>query len=135
MANLIYDAALSFGKLASPIATGNFPDILNLGRVPGSSDQYPGKEFTNADRLTVDVCCDSPDGGTGITVTVQGSADGSSGWTDVGKNTFTLADMEAGPCQVAISPNGLQYLRVAVTASGTFTDGSAEAYLNTYAGK
>jgi len=133
MANLVYDAALTFGKM-TPIATANFPDILNLGKEAGSSDSYPGKEFTSVDRLTVDICCDTPAGGTGLAVTVQGSADGSTGWTDVGKNTFTLDQLKAGPCKVAVSPNAFQYLRVAVAMTGTFT-GSAQAYLNTYAGK
>jgi hypothetical protein len=130
MANLAYDAELSFGKL-DPLASGEFPDILNLGKKEGSNDHYPGKKFTNADRMTVDVCCDSPDGA-GITVTVQGSADGETDWTDVGKNTFTLEDMKAGPCKTAVSPNAFQYLRVSVSGSSS---GSAEAYLNTYAGK
>jgi hypothetical protein len=134
MASLIYDAELSFGKL-DPVASGQFPNVLNLGRKPGSTDHYPGKESTNADRMTVDVCCDSPDGGTGqITVTVQGSADGTSGWTDVGKDTFTGAEAKTGPCKAAISPNKFQYLSVSIAVTGTFT-GSAEAFLNTYSGK
>jgi hypothetical protein len=133
MANLGYDRLLSFGAMA-PIGSGEFPIALNLGRAGGSPDHYPGKDFTSAGRLTADVCCASPDGGAGITVTVQGSEDGSSGWEDVGKNSFTLDDMRAGPCQVAISPSSHKYLRVSVAASGTFT-GSAEAFLNTYAGK
>jgi hypothetical protein len=133
MANLIYDKALSFGKMDS-IATGTFPDILNLGKVPGSSNYYPDKEFAEVDRLTVDVCCAAPAGGTGLTVTVEGSANGSSGWAAVGTKAFTLAELQAGPCQAAISPHKYQYLRVSVTAAGTFT-GSAEAFLNTYAGK
>ena len=131
--NLTYDQALSFGTLAT-IASVNFPDTLNLGKVVGASGHYPGKESTSADRLTVDICCGSPAGGTSVTVTVQGSANGSTGWTDVGKNTFTLEQMRAGPCQTAISPNEFQYLRVSVAATGTFT-GSAQAFLNTYAGK
>jgi len=133
MGNLNYDEALGFGKMAT-IATGNFPDILNLGRDAGLSDTYPGKEFTNADRLTVDVFCDAPAGGTGLVVTVQGSANGSTNWTDIGKNTFTLDQLKNGPCKTAVSPNTFQYLRVSVTATGTFT-GSAQAYLNTYACK
>ena len=48
MANLIYDAALSFGKRPT-ITTGTFPDVLNLGRTR-AEDYYPGKEGTNADR-------------------------------------------------------------------------------------
>jgi len=133
MANLNYDAELSFGKL-DPLASGQFPDILNLGRKAGSNDHYPGKDSTNADRMTVDVCCDSSAGGTSLAVTVQGSADGSTGWTDVGKNTFALDDIKAGPCRTAVSPNKFRYLRVSVAAAGTFT-GSAEAFLNTYTGK
>lgn len=133
MSGLIYDAKLSFGKL-SPVATGEFPNVLNLGKVPGSSDHYPGKESTNVDRMTVDVCIKDPTGGTGLTVTVQGSEDGSSGWIEVGKNIFFLDEMQAGPCQVAISPNKFQYLRVNVAATGTFT-GAAEAFINTYTGK
>jgi len=133
MANLIYDKLLSFGKL-EPIAAGNFPDVLNLGRDSESNDYYPGKDFTSADRLTVDVCCLSPAGGTGATVTVQGSADGSSGWSDIGKNSFTLKEMQAGPCKTAISPNKYKYLRVNIAVTGVFT-GSAQAFLNTYQGK
>ena len=133
MANLNYDAALSFGEL-NPVASGNFPDILNLGKEANSTDYYPGKDFTSADRLTVDVCCNSPAGGTGINVTVQGSADGNSGWSDIGKNSFSLEEMQAGPCKTAISPNRFKYLRVSVAAVGTFT-GSALAFLNTYQGK
>ena len=132
MANLIYDGALSFGKLPA-ITTGTFPDVLNLGRAR-AEDYYPGKEGTNADRLTVDVCCAKAAGGTGITVAVEGSVDGSSGWIQVGANSFTLGEMLAGPCQTAISPNKYRNLRVSVVANGTFT-GSAEAFLNTYAGK
>jgi hypothetical protein len=133
MGNVGLDQLLSFGKLDT-IAAGIFPDALNLGRVAGSTDTYPGKEFTSAGRLTVDLFCGDADGGTSVTVTVQGSADGSTGWMDVGKNTFTLEQMKAGPCQTAVSPGGYQYLRVNIATAGTFT-GSAEAFLNTYTGK
>jgi len=133
MANLIYDQALSFGTL-SPIASGTFPDILNLGGEAGSSDIYPGKDHTDADRLTADVLCGEPSGGGSLAVTVQGSADGGAGWTDVGKNTFTLEQLKAGPCKTAVSPNAFKYLRVSVAATGTIT-GTAQAFLNTYAGK
>jgi hypothetical protein len=97
-------------------------------------DTYPNKESTNADRMTVDVCCASPTGGTSLVVTVEGSANGTSGWTRVGENTFTLAELQAGPCMTAISPNTFQYLQVRLTPTGAFT-GTAEAILNTYAGK
>jgi len=133
MANLIYDAALTFGRMAN-IAAGQFPDVLNLGRPAGSEDHYPGRESTSADRMTVDLLFDSPAGGTGVAVTVQGSADGAAGWTDVGKNDFTLEEMQLGPCCTAISPNQFQYLRATVAPDGAFT-GSVQAFLNTYAGK
>jgi hypothetical protein len=134
MSNVVYDKALSFGKI-DPLATGTFPDTLNLGLTAGGNDTYPDKEFTSAGRMTVDVCCAAPAGGTGLTVIVEGSATGTSGWQTVGTNTFTLAELKSGACPTAVSPNAYQYLRVRVTASGTFTAGSAEAFLNTYAGK
>lgn len=135
MTNLTYDEALSFGSKAALTANGEFSDVLNMGKKAGVKDSYPGEASTNAERRTADVLFTSPVGGTGAAITVQGSADGSTGWTDVGKNTFTLAQMKAGPCKAAISPNGFQYLRVTFTATGTFTGGSAKCYLNTYAGK
>lgn len=134
MANLIYDKALSFGKM-DPIVSNSFPDDINLGKVAGSTDHYPGKEFTGAGRLTVDVCFKEPAGGTNVSIVVLHSEDGVSGWAPVGMhNSIPLAEMQAGPCQVAISPGNYQYLRVQLSLSGAFT-GSAEAFLNTYAGK
>ena len=134
MANLMYDQALSFGKIDSfSSASAGFPDIINLGRADGESGHYPGKEFTGAGRLTVDVCCESVQAAQ-MVVTVQGSADGASGWTDVGKNTFNTAQMKAGPCQTAVSPSGFKFLRVALSVGGA-SGGSAQAFLNTYAGK
>jgi len=134
MNNLIYDESLCFGELAA-ITSGNFPEVLNLGKKPGSKDSYPGEEFTSADRRTVDVIFDKPAGGTSLPVTVEGSKDGSTGWQGVGSSTFSLEQMKRGPCQVAVSPNDFQYLRVRIPAVvGSFT-GSAKAYLNPYAGK
>jgi hypothetical protein len=133
MGNVGLDQLLSFGKLDA-IAAGTFPDALNLGRAAGSTDTYPGKETTSVGRLTVDLFCGGAEGGTGVTVTVQGSKDGSTGWTDAGKNTFTLEQMKAGPCQTAVSAGDYQYLRVNIATTGAFT-GSAEAFLNTYTGK
>ena len=132
MANFGYDKALSFGRLAT-IANGNFPDILNLGSVAGGTDLFPDKAGTNADRMTVDVCWVNPAGGTSVTVTVQGSDD-SSTWVTVGSNTSTLAAMQWSLTCVAISPNDFKFLRVTLACTGTFT-GSAQALLNTYAGK
>jgi hypothetical protein len=135
MANLIYDKLLSFGVL-SLSAAGTFPDILNLGQAANKNDSFFGAKQTDANRMTVDVCCNGPAGGTGITVTVEGSVDETfSSPVDVGKNTFTLAEMKRGACKTAISPNTFQYLRVSVTATGSFTGGTAECFLNTYAGK
>jgi hypothetical protein len=130
MANLIYDKKLSFGKL-DPIAGGSFPNVLNLGA--NGSEAY-SRGPTDVDRLTCDLCCAAPAGGTSAVMTVEGSADGSTGWAAVGSNTFTLAQMQGGVCSVAISPNPYQYIRVSLAATGTFT-GTAECFLNTYAGK
>jgi hypothetical protein len=127
MNNLIYDQLLSFGLLT---ASGIFPDVLNMGRPAGSNDSYPGEEFTDAERRTADVLFDAPV--SSATVTVQGSKDGSTGWTDIGKNVFTVEQMKRGPCKTAISPNEFQYLRVSLV--GGF-GGQAKCYLNTYAGK
>jgi hypothetical protein len=137
MNNLIYDEALCFGKLAAfPAAgaAGNFPDVLNMGKKAGAADSYPGERYAGAERQTADILFESPAGGTGVAATVQGSADGSANWTDIGRNAFTLAQMKRGPCKVAISPNEFQYLRVSVTPAGTFA-GSMKCYLNAYAGK
>ena len=134
MANLVYDQALSFGKRA--ISAGEFPDILNLGKKDNSKDHYPGKESVSVGGLTVDVLCSGAAGGTNLTVNVQGSNDGATGWTGVGTNIATLAEIQAGPVKVAISPNEFQYLRVSLAATGIFTaGGTAEAFLNTYMGK
>ena len=134
MANLIYDGYLSFGKMA-PLATGEFPNVLNLGKKPAGSDHYPGKGSTNADRMTVDIVSEGLAGGTTLTVTVSGSQDGTAGsWKDVGKHDYSLDEIKAGPIQTAISQNPYQYIKVAVVATGVFS-GSAEAFLNTYAGK
>ena len=133
MKNLIYDELLCFGKLAA-ISAEIFPEVLNLGKKPGSNDSYPGEKSTNVDRRTVDVLFDKPAGGTSVPITVEGSNDSIS-WQGVGSSTFSLEQMKRGPCQVAISPNEYQYLRVRFpTVIGSFT-GSAKAYLNTYAGK
>ena len=136
---LIYDKALSFGTIASITASAIFANTLNTGKKAGSADTYPGKEFTSTGRLTADVCFKSPAGGTDATITVEGSATGTGGWTAIGTGKFTLADMQAGPCQVAISPNRFQYLQVKISAiTGAFTAASpaaAEAFLNTNEGK
>jgi hypothetical protein len=133
MANLIYDSKLSFGT-ADLASAAEFPNVLNLGIVAANPDHYPGATATNADRRTCDVCCKAPAGGTSLTVHVQGSADGAAGWVDVGINTFTLAQLQAGPAQTAVSPNGYPFLKVTMTPAGSFT-GTAECFLNTYAGK
>ncbi len=130
--NLVYDAALSFG--ARTIANGNFPELMNLGKADGSADHYPGKDFTGVDRLTVDVCCKDPSGGSSITVTVYGGEDENNLGETLGLGVFLLADMKAGPCRVAIRPGKWKMLRVSLAVTGTFS-GSAEAFLNTYAGK
>jgi hypothetical protein len=132
MANLLYDELLSFGtaNLASDTA---FPDVLNVGKETGKNIHYPGKEWTGIDRLTVDICAGDAKGGTSITASVQGCDTPTGTFAVVGQGTFTLAQLQAGPCGVAISPNNYQYFKVTFTKAGTFT-GNAKAYLNTYTG-
>jgi len=135
MNNLIYDESLCFGSMAA-IASGTFSDVLNLGKKPGSTDSYPGKEFTSVDRRTADVIFNKPAGGTSVTVIVEGSKTGTSAWGTLGSAIFTLEQMKKGPCQIPFNNGEYQYLRVSITSvNGSFTSDGAKAYLNTYAGK
>jgi hypothetical protein len=123
MGNVNYDSTLDFGNLDLTGADTEFPNILNLGK-------------TSADRMKVDILVSADAaGGTALTVTVQGSADGTSNWTDVGTNTITLDDLLSGKGAVVISPNSFQYLQIGIAKAGTFTGGTAGAQLNTYVGK
>jgi hypothetical protein len=120
----MYDASLDFGDAALASASV-FPNTLDLGK-------------TSVDRMTVDILTSAAAaGGTGVAVTVQGTSDisGTPVWTDVGKNTFTLDQINAGKCGVAVSPNPSRYLQVILTKTGTFTAGTLKAQLNTYVGK
>jgi hypothetical protein len=123
MGNVSYDATLDFGSAALASAAA-LPNILDLGK-------------TSAGRMTVDLFAQGAAGGTAVAVTVQGTSDisGTPTWTDVGKNTFTTAELTAGPASVAISPNKFRYLQVALTKTGTFTAGTVAGQLNTYVGK
>jgi hypothetical protein len=123
MGNFIYDKRNDFGYLAGPLAAGSFPNIINL-------------VDAKADRMTVDILADKTvAGGTSVTVSVQGAATESGTYADVGKNTFTLAELKKGVCKVAVSPNPYQYLKATVAVSGTFTGGGARAIVNSYLGK
>jgi hypothetical protein len=123
MPQFIYDALNSFGALSGPLTATSFPNIINLGDA-------------KADRMTVDILADSTvAGGTSIKVTVQGSTASGGTYYDVGQNTFTLAQLKAGTCRVAISPNPYQYLKVTIAVTGSFTGGGARAIINSYLGK
>jgi hypothetical protein len=120
---MMYDSTLDFGSVDLSGSVAAFPNIINLGK-------------TDADRMKADIyLSNDAAGGTGLTVTAQGSADGSTGWTDVGKNTLTVANLLAGKGEVAVSRNGYQYLRLSLAKTGTFTAGTTAAKLNTYLGK
>ena len=123
MGNVSYDAQLDFGS-AEAASAAKLPNILDLGK-------------TDADRMTVDLFAQGLAGGTAIAATVQGTDDisGAPAWTDVGKNTFTTAALNAAPGRVAISPNPYRYLQVIFTKTGTFTAGTVQGRLNTYVGK
>jgi hypothetical protein len=123
MGNVSYDSTLDFGSAALASASV-LPNILDLGK-------------TSANRMTVDLFCVGTAGGSALAVTVQGTNDlaGTPVWTDVGKNTFTTAELGSGAAAVAVSPNTFRYLQVALTKTGTFTAGTLEGQLNTYVGK
>lgn len=123
MGNVSYDASLDFGS-AALASDAKLPNVLDLGE-------------TGAGRMTVDLFAQGLAGGTVVAVTVQGTNDvsGTPVWTDVGKNTFTTAVLNAGMGSVAISPNPYRYLQVALTKTGTFTAGTVKGQLNTYVGK
>jgi hypothetical protein len=117
--NLIYDKNLYFGKLDA-VAAGAFPNVLDLGE-------------TNADRMTADVLFNVSAAAAANTVTVEGSdTEDFAAAAVVGSRTFSVDEVVAGTCPVAISPNKFRYLRVKVSADAT---GTAEAFLNTYIGK
>jgi hypothetical protein len=133
MGNVNYDSSLDFGSVDLTGAAAVFPNILNLGPAVNGLPNLGG---TDVNRKKVDILASADiAGGTGVTVTVQGSANGTTGWVGVGVNTITLADLKAGRGSVAISPNNYQYLQAAIAKSGTFTAGKAAAQLNTYTGK
>jgi hypothetical protein len=121
----MYDSTFDFGDAALASASA-FPNILDLGK-------------TGANRMVVDILRGpvAVAGGTVVAATVQGTSDisGTPAWTDVGKNTFPLAKLNAGKCGVAISPNNFRYLQVILTKTGTFTAGTLKAQLDTYVGK
>jgi hypothetical protein len=122
MPQFILDYQNRFGAIDLSSAVVTFPTILNLGKA-------------EANRMTVDLFCGDAVGGTGLTVTVQGSLDGSTNWTDVGKDVVTTDDLLAGRAKVAVSPNKFPYLQVIIAKTGTFTAGNLKAYLNSYLGK
>jgi hypothetical protein len=123
MGNVSYDSTFDFGS-AALASDAKLPNILDLGQ-------------TSANRMTVDLFAAGLAGGTVVAVTVQGTADisGTPAWTDVGKNTFTTAVLNAAMGAVAISPNPYRYLQVILTKTGTFTAGTLKGQLNTYVGK
>jgi hypothetical protein len=124
MGNVNYDDTLDFGSALLTASVTEFPNVINLGE-------------TDADRKKADIFASSDiAGGTSVTVTVQGNTvNTTSGWVSVGINTFTLADLKAGKCAVAVSPNRYRCLRAALSKTGTFTAGTLAAQLNTYTGK
>jgi hypothetical protein len=122
MPQFILDYQNRFGAIDLSGGTLTFPTILNL-------------EKAEANRMAVDLFCGDAAGGTGLTVTVQGSADGSTDWTNVGTDVVTTDDILAGRAKVAISPNHFQYLQVTIVKAGSFSAGNLKAYLNSYLGK
>jgi hypothetical protein len=122
MANVIYDKKHDFGTVSTP-ATGTFPNILNLGE-------------TDAERMTVDFHSAALAGGTSLTFAVQGAATETGTYAAIVTGAaVTLADLNAEVYRLPIPPTKFKFLKVALTAAGTFTGGTVQALLNTYVGK
>ncbi|MDR2159859.1 MAG: hypothetical protein LBP23_07310 [Treponema sp.] len=124
MANVGYDSTFDFGALT---AQGNFPNILNLGK-------------TNANQFAVDIFAPVAVVGGPITITISGGDSAASQTNVVGSKAFTAEELNGTElCQVAISPNKYQYLKVSASAAasgpGSWTAGTISAILNTYIGK
>jgi hypothetical protein len=121
MKQFLYDKLNSFGQvdLASP---GNFPDSIDLGEGGGLGLR------------TVDIRCVGdalPAGGTDIEAAVEGADDDAfSSPETLGQRTITLEQILAGKGDVAVAPSGHRYLRVTLSAGGTFTAGTVEAFVN-----
>jgi hypothetical protein len=132
--NYMYDQTLLFGSVDAGEG-GVFPNVLNLGASDRDNTPAPyAGRVNDAERRTVDLFIDTlaPAAAT-LTVTVQGSADGTTGWTDVGKNVIGAHALNHAAARVAISPNPYQFLQVTVVASGA--SGVLTAYLGTEVGK
>jgi hypothetical protein len=124
MANVGYDSSFDLGALTAP---GDFPNIISLGK-------------TNADHFAADVFAPAAVAGGPITVTVYGGDSDASQTNAVGSKAFTATELNGTElCQVAISPNKYQYLKVSAAAAGSgagqWTAGKISAILNTYIGK
>jgi hypothetical protein len=117
--NVGYDSTFDLGSLN---AAGDFPNIINLGS-------------TNADHFAVDIFAPVALAGGPVTITISGGDSSGAQANVVGSKAFTAAELNGRElCQVAISPNKYQYLKVTAAAS-TWTAGTISAILNTYIGK
>jgi hypothetical protein len=124
MANVGYDSTFDLGALT---ASGDFPNVINLGK-------------TNANHFAVDVFAPVTVAGGPITITVSGGDTEAAQTNVVGSKAFTAAELNGTElCQVAISPNKYQYLKVSAAAAtsgnGQWTAGKIAAILSTYIGK
>jgi hypothetical protein len=122
MANVIYDKLHDFGTVTPP-ATGEFPNILNLGEA-------------SAERMTVDFHCANLEGGTDITFQIRGcDAESGSYMPIVVGGTIPMDELNAGVYQLPIPRTKFKFLKAYLTAAGNFTAGTVQAILNTYVGK
>jgi hypothetical protein len=134
MANLIYDSKLSFGKVDLSGLDTEFPNILNIGKAEDRNDYYPGKERTDVNRMTCDIFINSTYTSGDGTIYVYGGYTESDVSKKVGELVFVYQDWKkTQPLQAAISPNDYQFFKVGYTTD--IMTGSAECFLNTYAGK
>lgn len=123
-----YDERLSFGEYELKSGTGELPNVL-VAPIP---DYLAG---------TVDIRCkEAAVGGTSIVATLQGSNDGADWHNIVTGSSISIADLilEAGKkaLQTLTIPEEYEYthLRLRIAATGTFTAGKVDAYVNTYRG-
>lgn len=113
------DKALSFGE----VTQATCENILNLGK-------------TSAERMVVRAhVTEAATGSTGLTLKVQGSANGISGWTDIAvlPAAIPVADLTAGAEVSLPLPEGYEKQYLKVTASGPSTI-KMQAYLDVYVG-
>ena len=116
------DAKLSFG--AGKYSDGACPDTLSLN-------------MAQTERMKVEAVVTSAfAGGTSIALKLQGSDDGTTFEDVASAGSIVTAELTKGASFTLPIPDGVnkKFLKVTFAATGTFTAGELEAYLDTYLG-